>query len=139
VAGLFDCIRRHLSSGGHCILNVFRPYKDRETLVKEWCQEGENFDFEIVRGEEIIRCYDRRPRLDPEKLVLYPELVYRVYKGEELVDETVLKIAMRCYYPGEFEALIEGHGFRITNKWGGFAGELYGEGPELVVEFKEAD
>jgi SAM-dependent methyltransferase len=138
VAGLFDCIHRHLAPSGRCILNVFRPYKDRETLLKEWCQEGENLDFEIVRGEEIIRCYDRRPHMDPENLVLYPELVYRVFRGDEIVDEAVLNIAMRCYYPGEFEALIEGQGFQITNKWGGYAGEVYGEGPELVVEFEKA-
>ncbi len=65
----------------------------------------------------------------------YPELIYRFYQGEQLVEETVLSIAMRCYYPEEFLALIECHGFRITGKWGGYAGEVYGEGGELVAAF----
>ena len=44
---------------------------------------------------------------------------------------------MRCYYPDEFEQLINGHGFEIVQRWGGYAGEIYGEGPELVIEFRE--
>jgi hypothetical protein len=41
---------------------------------------------------------------------------------------------MRCHYPDEFEALIRDHGFTVTNRWGGYRGETYGDGPELVVE-----
>jgi hypothetical protein len=64
-----------------------------------------------------------------------PELVYRRYDEDELVDIAVLEIAMRCYYPEEVLRLIADHGFLIVNKWGGYAGEPYGEGPELIVEF----
>ena len=42
------------------------------------------------------------------------------------MDETVLKVAMRCYYPEEFVQLVVGHGFRVLKRWGGYAGELYG-------------
>jgi hypothetical protein len=73
--------------------------------------------------------------MDRERLVLYPELIYRRYRDNELVDEAVLKIAMRCYYPEELLSLIAAHGFRVLNKCGGYAGERYGEGPELIVEF----
>jgi hypothetical protein len=51
------------------------------------------------------------------------------------VDEVVLKIAMRCYYPEEFEQLITRQGFRVLRRWGGYEGEVYGQGPELVVQF----
>jgi hypothetical protein len=73
--------------------------------------------------------------MDREKLVLYPELVYRRYEEDKLVDEAVLRILLRCYYPEELLSLIAGQGFHIVNKWGGYAGEPYGEGPELIVEF----
>ncbi len=62
-------------------------------------------------------------------------LIYRYYEEDRLVDEAVLEIAMRAYYPAEFTALIEAHGFRVLERWGGYAGEAYGAGPELVVEF----
>ena len=34
-----------------------------------------------------------------------------------------------------FVCLIEAHGFAVAGRWGGYAGEPYGEGPELVVQF----
>ena len=61
--------------------------------------------------------------------------IYRQYQGELLKDETVLKLVMRCYYPDSFEKLITTHGFSIIDLWGGYAGEVYGEGPELVIQF----
>jgi hypothetical protein len=62
-------------------------------------------------------------------------LIYRRYEQDVLVDEAILKILMRCYYPEEFEALISRHGFSIKNRWGGYSREIYGQGPEFVVEF----
>jgi hypothetical protein len=69
---------------------------------------------------------------------VYPELVYRRYEADELVDEAVLRIPLRCYYPEELLSLIADQGFLIVNRWGGYAGEPYGEGPELIVEFAES-
>jgi len=75
--------------------------------------------------------------MDPAKMILYPELIYRRYQGEVLVEEATLKIAMRCYYPEEFVQLIIGQGFRVLQQWGGYAGEPYGQGSELVVQFTQ--
>lgn len=44
---------------------------------------------------------------------------------------------MMCYYPRQFEQLILDHGFKIISRWGGYKGEPYGEGPELVIQFAE--
>ncbi len=132
--GLFAGIRRHLSPDGKCILNVFNPNRSRDALKVEWCTTEETLDWEVSVGDRQYTCHDRRPRLDPEKMVLYPELIYRTRERTELIDEVVLPIAMRCYYPDEFEALIRNHGFAVANRWGGYAGERYGEGPELVIE-----
>ena len=73
--------------------------------------------------------------MDPEKPILYPELIYRRYQGDTWVDEAVLKIPRRCYSPEEFGQVIIRHGFRIVHRWSGYAGEPYGEGSELVIEF----
>jgi SAM-dependent methyltransferase len=135
VTGLFRCIRQHLTPGGSCILNVFRPYADPETLRREWCTEQETLEWEVAVEGERVTCHDRRPRMDPEKMILYPELIYRRYRGEALIDEAVLKIAMRCYYPEGFVQLILTQGFRVLQQWGGYCGEPYGQGSELVVQF----
>ena len=135
VNGLFRCMRQHLVPGGSCVLNVFRPKRDPEGMRREWCSNEEKLDWETAVEGGHVTCHERRPRMDPDKMVLYPELIYRRYSGNALVDETVLKIAMRCYYPEEFERLITGQGFKVIRQWGGYQGEPYGQGPELVIQF----
>ena len=137
VDGLFNCIHKHLAPNGTCTLNVFRPYLEPEALRRKWSTTGERMDWEVpVEGGRLV-CYDRRGNMDVEKLILYPELIYRRYEGETLAEESILKIAMRCYYPDAFERLIVGHRFAVLNRWGGYAGEVYGQGPELVIQFRE--
>lgn len=136
VDGLMNCIRAHLTPGGSVILNVFKPFAGKDELLKIWVRQDENLNWEIPLPGGKLACYDRRPRLNPETLALYPELIYRRYQGEQMVDEVVLKIVMRAYYPDTFEALIRQHGFTILQRWGGYHGEAYGEGPELVIQFQ---
>jgi SAM-dependent methyltransferase len=133
--GLFTCIHRHLAPGGSCILNVFKPNRDPQALREHWVDGEENLEWEVPVEGGRLACYDRCARMDAEKLILYPELIYRLYEGETLKEESILKIAMRCYYPDEFVNLIRGHGFEILDRWGGYQGEVYGLGPELVVKF----
>ena len=135
VDGLFQCIHRHLAPGGKAILNVFRPYYDREQMLLNWCRSEERFNYEIPYEDDRLERYDNFLRITADPLVCYPELIYRRYHGEELVDEVALAIPMRCYYPDEFLQLIEAHGFTVTDTWGGYAGEKYGDGGELVVAF----
>jgi SAM-dependent methyltransferase len=137
VDGLFNCIRKHLAPSGMCILNVFRPFREPEEMRKLWAAPEERISWEIpVEGGRLV-CYDRKAGIDAKKLILYPELIYRRYEGETLVEESLLKIVMRCYYPDTFERLITEHGFFIHNRWGGYEGEIYGQGPELVIQFGE--
>jgi len=136
VSGLFRCVRRHLSESGRCIVNAFNPNRPPDVLRKEWVSDRENLAWEVKTEEGRIACYDVRRRIDADRLILYPNLVYRRFIGDELAEEAVLTIPMRCYYPGDFLALIESEGFEITGKWGGYSGEEYGMGGELVVEFR---
>lgn len=137
VDGLFRGIHRHLAPGGTVILNVFRPFLDCERMVAEWCQPEPIFDYEIpFDGGRLLR-FHTRPRITADPLICHPELIYRFYQGETLLDESVLAIDMRCFYVDEFLQLIEHHGFQVTSKWGGYAGEAYGDGPELVVAFQK--
>jgi SAM-dependent methyltransferase len=139
VNGLFRCIRQHLAPSGNCILNVFRPKRDPEAMRQVWCSDEEKLDWETAVEGGRVTCHERYSRMDPDRMILYPELIYRRYQGEALVDKAVLKIAMRCYYPEEFETLIIGQGFSVVRKWGGYQGEPYGEGPELVVQFTQGN
>lgn len=138
VDGLFRCIRKHLAPNGTCILNVFKPNGEPEALRKGWVTGEDKLRWEVPVEGGRLQCYDRRAAMDRERLVLYPELIYRRYEGDTLAEESVLRFAMRCYYPDSFEKLIASHGFEVMQRWGGYAGELYGEGSELVIQFGEA-
>ena len=87
------------------------PNRDPETMRREWCTDVDRVSWQIPIESGTLVCYDRRARMDAEKLV------------------------MRCYYPDEFEQLVIGHGFRVTGRWGGYRGEPYGEGRELILQF----
>lgn len=135
VEGLFRCIRTHLEPSGRCIVNTFNPNLNPDEMRATWVSGEENLVWEVTTPDGRVACYDKRSRIDAERLVLYPELVYRRFTGDGVVEEAVLEIAMRCYYPEDLTSVIESHGFRVLEKWGGYVGEAYGEGNELVVEF----
>lgn len=134
--GLFSCIKRHLSPSGTCILNVFRPKLEVADLCQNWATNREAFQWEVAVEGGRVTCHDKRARIDCDRLILYPELIWRKYEGDTLVDEVTLMIPMRCYYPKKFCKLIVEQGFQIINRWGGYAGEDYGVGPELIVQFQ---
>jgi hypothetical protein len=134
--GLLSGIRRHLSPEGRCILNTFNTLGSREELVTRWSTPDESLDWETRTEGGRIACYARRLGIDSSPLVLHPELVYRVYRGDDLVEETFHRFVMRCYYPDELVARIRAEGFRVTATFGGYAGEEYGSGTELLVEFE---
>lgn len=139
IDGLMDCIRAHLKADGTCILNVFMPMWEAERLKREWCSDLEIQHWEKQVNGKRVTLSSRQPAMNKETMVLYPVLIFRTYRGDILEDEAVLEIAMKCYYPDEFEELITSHGFKILNKWGGYHGEVYGEGPELVIQFTHMD
>jgi SAM-dependent methyltransferase len=135
VDGLFRCLRAHLVTGGTCILNVFHPQGGFEGVQQEWERATESCRWEVMVDRVRLRCDERLLRLDSERRILYPELVYRCYREGAWGEDAVLRIPRRCYAPEEFVRVIREHGFRIIQQWGGYAGERYGEGPELGLQF----
>jgi len=135
VEGLFRCVRAHLTPGGTGILNVFHPQGGFERMRQEWERVPEVRVWETTVDGVRLRCNERRARFDPTTQTLYPELIYYRAVGDTWIEDAVLKIPRRCYTPEAFEGVIRAHGFRIVQCWGGYAGEHYGEGPELIVQF----
>lgn len=134
VNGLFSCIDKHLTPNGNCILNAFHPWP-LEKLRRSLTTRAEEFNWEVTSGEVRLACHHRIHHIDFARQVLYPELIYRSYKDSALENETTFNIIMRFYYPQQFEDLIVTRGFKILNRWGGYADEPYGCGSELVIEF----
>jgi hypothetical protein len=104
-------------------------------ILRDWITSQETFCWRVAVEDGYVTCHDRRSHVDSDHLILYPELIWRRYQHDAIVDEAILRIPMRCYYPDDFSRLITTHGFQIINRWGGYSGEAYGVGPELVVHF----
>jgi hypothetical protein len=89
-------------------------------------------------GGRLVRSH-RRPHLQSDPLVVYPELIYRRYSAAgRLQDEVVQQIAMRCWYPPELQKLVTDRGLQTIGRWGGYEWEVWGEGPELVIQFSQS-
>jgi SAM-dependent methyltransferase len=139
VAGLFRCIRRHLATSGTCILNVFNMrHATAEAVVSAWSQQIEELDWEDVTDTRVVTCHVRRGKVCAQPLIIYPELIYRIREGTGHPEEVVFSFAMRCYFPDEFVGLFSQHDFEVVERWGGYAGQIYGAGPELVIQAKAA-
>jgi SAM-dependent methyltransferase len=117
IDGLFRCVRAHLVPGGTCILNVFHPQGGFAGVQQAWESATERSRWEVTIDGVRLRCEERWLRLDPERHILYVELVYRRDVGGAWVEDAVLQIPRRCYTSDEFEQVILDHGFQIRSYW----------------------
>lgn len=136
VDGFFNCIRNHLTSKGTCILNVFRPWP-LDRIKESWGEKAEKFCWKMPYEKGYVTCHERKEIFDSQRLLLNPESIYRYYIDDELIEEVTQKICMRLYYPDPFINLIKEKNFSIIDCWGGYEGEPYGKGDELIVQFKD--
>ena len=138
IPGFFASISNHLASGGSAIVTSFMPNCEKEQLIDQWSHPKESEVWEKNDGEHVINHSVRLAGVRIDPLTVYPELIYRKYHQSALVEEVILKIPLRVCYPDELLDTIESFGFQVTGRWGGYHGEAYGVGPELVVKFQTA-
>ncbi len=50
VAGLLTSVRKHLAPGGSCVLTMFMPMYDPDTLRERWATDEEKPDWEVEVG-----------------------------------------------------------------------------------------
>jgi len=81
--------------------------------------------------QDAVDYYDKFVGSSPADVEFYRSFVTKTTR--------VLDIAMRVLYPAELINLVESHGFVVTKRFGGYEGERWGEGSELVVVFKHAN
>ena len=136
VDGFFQAIRRHLKTDGTCILNVFQPWPV-ERIRKSWGGGNEIFCWELPFENGFVTCHERKQHFDDQKLILYPESIYRRYVNGRLAETAIQQVCMRLYDPESFQKIIKEKGFSIMDCWGGYEGEPYGKGNELIVQFKD--
>jgi SAM-dependent methyltransferase len=140
IVSFFKTLRRHLAPGGIANLNTFNPYGPPKVILERNSSPKIHYDQDIpFKQGRLVRFYTfRKPAVwEGERLVFYPNLGFQYWVDDQMIEETVAEISMRTWYPNQLLDLIETQGFEIINKWGGYQGERYGKGPELVVSFRD--
>jgi len=102
----------------------------------------EQADFVNFRLPRIFDLVIVQPKI-LEKLCSYPQIagLFKCIREHLAPWGTCVIVAYNLcakgvgFEPKQFERLIAGHGFKILDRWGGYNGEPYGAGPELIVQF----
>ncbi len=119
---LFKCVKKHLDKGGVFIVNAFNP--SLKLLTRDTSRR-----YPVARyldpsgsGEVIIEennVYDDERQLN--KITWYSTIgPRRIQRTDELV--------LRCFFPQEFDALLQYNGFKIVKKLGSFDGKTFAAG-----------
>lgn len=111
-------VKRHLAPGGALCFDVFQP--KYEYLV------GEREPFVEIDRVEAGRRVQRIARTTPHNELQVMDIEFRwVVDGEEAAQR---RFTMRWFTRGELENLLELEGFEISDYWGSFRREPFGEG-----------
>lgn len=135
IDAFFDGIRRNLSVTGRCIVTALRPQNEDGAFQAAWASGPEKLAWSVDTPEGLVQCFHSPRGADPGRLTASWALVYRRSVGGTVLEESTLPISFRFFRARELLQVIERAGFVVTNCWGGYSGEEYGRGPELIAEF----
>jgi ubiquinone/menaquinone biosynthesis C-methylase UbiE len=119
------CIKRNLAEDGFLAVASFIPHNEKlgaDKLDKE---------VELENGDLLIRYSTRT--LNPAGTVM--RLTYRWEKERrgKIVYEHSSSFELRLLRPNQLKALLEGAGFQLVERWGGYRGEPLDPKGDVVV------
>lgn len=123
-------VRHHLSSDGVFIVDVFRVGEDERIPA----YETEKTDWERIdpRTGQTVRRARRIPRVDHDRQIIYPEVIYYTKNQDGSVARHVDTLELRYYYEYQLQVLLLTHGFRIDATYGSFDKRPVDAGSELL-------
>ncbi|WP_048600780.1 class I SAM-dependent methyltransferase [Rubeoparvulum massiliense] len=131
-----SCVDRHLEDEGQFIINVFKPLKE---IGEWWINLNEKLDFEsTLEGGEKVTRHSINKAYDLDKRLLFTEYIYRLYKGNELIEEYHDSIRLRYFYGDDIRELIASSGFTIEKEYGWYDGTPINEGNEFIFVCRKA-
>ncbi len=119
------CLKRHLSGNGLLAVASFIPHTEKlhpERLDRE---------VELPNGDLLIR-YSTLVR-DPVSGLLRVRYRWDVERRGVIVRERSSEFDLRLLKPNQLKALLEGAGFRLVERWGGYRGEPLDPKGDVVV------
>lgn len=124
-------VARHLAPGGALCFDVFQP--DFQYLAKPHGPAVEIDRVDPATGVRVRRIAQTRPHNAIQLLEVHFDWLVEDASGVP-VSSSAGSFTFRWYTRGELENLLELEGFRITDYWGSFAREPFGEGsPDQII------
>jgi SAM-dependent methyltransferase len=119
------CLKNHLSENGLLAVASFNPHPDRfgsEELDKE---------VELGNGDLLIRYSTRT--VNPLGTILRVSYRWDVERDAAIVREMSSAFDLRLLKPNQLKALLEGAGFQLIERYGGYRGEPLDPKGDIVV------
>ena len=118
-------ICRHLSDGGHLILDIFNPSLDALVSRTEGEEFGEEPEFSMPDGRRVIRrhkivAHDRFNQINQV------ELVYYITHPDGRQERVVHAFSMRYLFRFEAEHLLARSGFEVEQVYADYDKSVYG-------------
>lgn len=128
-----SCMRRHLASGGLCIIDVFNPNPAKLMPNPEGMKEVENIPETPLPDGRRVRRTGRMAAFHREQQYNDIELIYYVTHPDGRTERLVQSFPMRYYYRYEMEHLLELGGFKVVDLFGDFDKSAYSNNsPEMI-------
>ena len=122
-------MKESLSPDGRVAFDVLHP--DLRWLSRDPNKRWAKTTFKHpVSGRRYI--YTTNTAYDPVTQIAYVRIYY-MEADTTPAREHVIHLAHRQFFPAELHDLVERSGFRVTARFGGFAGEPFGEDSESQV------
>ncbi len=118
------CIRRHLTSGGRLILDLFNPSLEALTQPTGIESDPES-EFTMPDGRQVARRYRIISR-DRANQVNQVELYYDVTQPDGRTERLIHGFPMRYLFRFEAEHLLARAGFSVQHVYSGYGKEPFG-------------
>lgn len=125
-----QCVYKHLKNDGVFIINVFQPYKKLdESWVYPEAIQWKTIDEKT--GNKIIKKH-RGNKIDLEKQVIYPEMIYQLITPNGEIKEARESLELKYYYYDQLKELLESEGFNILKEFGYYDKSEIQQGKEMI-------
>jgi SAM-dependent methyltransferase len=126
------CINRHLTPGGHLIIDVFQVDLRRITNPRA-TEESEDFaEYELPNGRRLRRT-SRFAAFHPADQVNDVEMIYYLTNLDGTTERIVQAFPFRYIFRYEMEHLLARCGFKVVDLFGNFdKSPLVDNSPEMI-------
>lgn len=119
-----DAIRRHLTSGGRLILDLFNPSLEALTQPTG-IESAPDSEYDMPDGRHVVRRFKIVSR-DRANQVNYVELIYEVTHPDGRAERVVHEFGMRYLFRFEAEHLLSRAGFSVQQVYSGYDKKPFG-------------